>query len=128
MREKGQALNGEMLAEGTFVDSEQTLRPVRRARRYRFAATIELTDLESEVHLQGLTTELSLFGCGLAARKPFLAGAKVRIRITHRGASFVALGRVIYFNRIGVMGIAFTQVEEKDQATLERWISELREV
>ena len=88
------------------MDSEQTYSSVRRARRYRFAATTELTDLDSEVHLQGLTTDLSLFGCGVAARKPLSTRAKVRIRITHRGASFVALGRVIYFNRIGVTGIA----------------------
>jgi hypothetical protein len=39
----------------------------------------------------------------------------------------LVLGRVIYVNRIVIMGIAFTQVEEKDQATLEKWISELRE-
>lgn len=61
------------------------------------------------------------------ARKLFSVGTKVRVRITHIGASFGALGRVIYVNRIVIMGIAFTQVEEKDQVTLEKWISELRE-
>jgi hypothetical protein len=109
-----------------FVDSEQTYGAARRARRYRLAATIELTDLESEIHLQGLTIDLSFFGCGVAARKAFSAGTKVRIRIIHRGLSFAALGRVIYFNQIGIMGIDFAQVEAKDAITLENWIGELR--
>ena len=46
----------------TLVEREQK-RTVRRARRYPFAVHVELIDLESEIHLQERTTDLSLFGC-----------------------------------------------------------------
>ena len=101
--------------------------PVRRARRYPFAASVELTDLQSEIHLQERVIDLSLYGCGVTASKPFSAGTRVRIRITHGGGNFVALGRVIYATADGDMGIAFTRVEQKDQIILEKWISERRE-
>ena len=108
------------------VEQEQK-RIVRRARRYPFAVYVELTDLDSEAHLQERTTDLSLFGCGVATQNAFSVGAKVQIRITHRGRHFTALGRVIYIRPYREMGIEFTQIEENDQATLEKWISELRD-
>ena len=100
---------------------------MRRARRYPFAIHVELTDVESEIHLQERTTDLSLFGCGVAARKPFPAGTKVQIRITYRGSNFTALGRVVYVRPDREMGIVFTRIEEGDQTTLEKWIAELRD-
>ncbi len=98
-----------------------------RARRYPFAASVELTDLQSETHLQERAIDLSLYGCGVVASKPFSAGTRVRIRITHGGGNFVALGRVIYATADGEMGIAFTRVEQVHQIILEKWISEQRE-
>jgi hypothetical protein len=108
------------------MEQEQK-RIVRRARRYPFAVHLELTDLDSETHLRERTTDLSLFGCGVATQDSFSIGAKVRIGITHKGSHFTALGRVIYVRPYREMGIAFTQIEENDQTTLEKWISELRD-
>lgn len=98
-----------------------------RARRYSFAATIELTDTQSEAKIQERTSDLSLYGCGVETHKPLPTGAKVRIRIAHRSANFVALGRVSYTASEGGMGIVFTQIERNDQTILEKWISELRD-
>jgi len=103
----------------------RTERP--RARRYLFVATVELTDTESEAKVQERTSDLSLFGCRVETHKPFPAGAKVRVRIAHKGANFVALGRVSYTTTDGGMGIAFTQIEPTSQLILERWVEELRE-
>jgi hypothetical protein len=102
-------------------------RTVRRARRYPFALHVEITDLESEIHLRERITDLSLFGCGVATQDSFSIGAKVRIGITHKGSHFTALGRVVYVRPYREMGIAFTLIEENDQANLEKWISELRD-
>jgi PilZ domain len=99
---------------------------MRRARRFRVALHIELTDLESETHLEERTTDLSLFGCGVATRNSLAIGAKLRIRIAHKGSHFAALGRVIYVRPYREMGIEFTQIADNDQAILEKWISELR--
>lgn len=109
------------------MEPEQTRNRVRRARRYPFAAHVELTNLDSETHLEERTTDLSLFGCGVATRHSFLVGAKVRLRMTHKGSHFTALGRVIYVRPFREMGIEFTRIEEHDQAILERWLSELRD-
>lgn len=98
-----------------------------RARRYSIAASIELTDLESETHLREQTSDLSLFGCHVDTRSPFPTGTRVRIRIIHRGANFRAFGKVANAPLDGGMGIVFTGMEQNDQFVLEKWIAELRE-
>ena len=110
-----------------MLEQEQKRTPMRRARRFRVALHVELTDLESETHLEDRTTDLSLFGCGIATRNSLSIGAKLRIRIAHKGSHFTALGRVIYVKPYREMGIEFTQIEENDQAILEKWIGELRD-
>jgi hypothetical protein len=98
----------------------------RRGPRYPFVANLELLDLQSGVHLQGRITVLSLYGCGIAAIKPFSAGTRVRVGITYEGATFGAIGRIAYSTSDGGMGIVFVQIEQGDQTLLEKWISELR--
>lgn len=99
-----------------------------RARRYPFVASIELTDLESETQVRLHTSDLSLFGCHIAAGVDVPLGAKIRIRIIHGGASFQALGKVAYTGTKVGMGIFFTSIESNDQPVLEKWISELRKI
>jgi len=84
-----------------------------RARRYSFVATIELTDLQSEAKIQERTSDLSLFGRRVDTHKPFLTVAKARIRIAHRSANFVALGRISYTTSDGGLGIAVTQMSRR---------------
>ena len=107
--------------------TEHPLSRTPRARRYLFVATVQLTDIVSEAKVQERTIDLSLFGCRVETYKPFPTGSKVRIRIAHRSASFVAIGRVSYTTSDGGMGIAFTQIQPNDQVILEKWIERLRE-
>jgi PilZ domain len=97
-----------------------------RARRYPFVASIELVEMESESEIREQTTNLSVFGCQVTAQKPFAAGTRVRLRIIHRGAIFAALGHIVNVGK-NSMGVVFTKVEEKDQATLEKWLAEVRD-
>lgn len=83
-----------------------------RARRYPFAASIELVEMESEHEIREQTTNLSAFGCQLTAQKPLLTGTKVRLRIIHRGAIFAALGQIVNARRNN-MGVVFTKIEQK---------------
>ena len=87
----------------------QTERP--RARRYPLVASIEMTDLESETQINEQTCDLSLFGCGMTLPKPLPAGTRVRIRIVHAGANFVAQGKVAYVGKTMRMGVVFTKIE-----------------
>jgi hypothetical protein len=89
-------------------------------------ASIELVEMESESEIREQTTNLSVFGCQVTAQKPFAAGTRVRLRIIHRGAIFAALGHIVNVGK-NSMGVVFTKVEEKDQATLEKWLAEVRD-
>ena len=97
-----------------------------RARRYPFVARIELTDIQSEARINALTCDLSLFGCQVVAQKTMPTGTKVRIRIAHAGAVFIALSRVSYDRYKMGMRIAFTEIESNQQLVLEKWIAQLR--
>ena len=99
----------------------------RRARRYPFVASVELVDLQSDVQLQARVTDLSLYGCAVAASKPIPTGDKLRIRITRKGSTFSASSKVVYATADGEMGIVFGRIERNDQMILEKWISELRD-
>jgi PilZ domain len=98
-----------------------------RARRHPFVASIELVDVQSEIHLQERVTDLNLYGCGVAVSKPLRVGTKLRIRIIYKGSTFSALGRVAYATSSGDVGIIFTRTEPNDHLILEKWINELRD-
>ena len=98
-----------------------------RARRYPLVANIELTDVQTEAHLSEQTSDLSLFGCHVDAKKLLPKETRVRIRIVHTGATFIALGKVAYSQENSGMGIIFTKVEPNHQLVLEKWIAELRD-
>jgi c-di-GMP-binding flagellar brake protein YcgR len=104
----------------------QTERP--RARRYPLVASIKMTDLESETQINEQTCDLSLFGCGMTMQEPLPAGTRVRIRIVHAGANFVALGKVAHAGKSSRMGVVFTKIELNQQLVLEKWLAELREM
>ncbi len=97
-----------------------------RARRYPFAASIDLVEMESETETREQTNNLSVFGCQVSAQKPLAAGTRVRLRILHRGAIFAALGHIVNVRK-NSMGVVFTKVEQKDQAVLEKWLAEVRD-
>jgi hypothetical protein len=97
-----------------------------RARRFPFVATIDLTDMQSEIQARHQTSDLSLFGCHVAPGKVFPLGAKIRIKIAHGGVTFAAMGKVAYAQLGSGTGILFTTIEGNDQSVLEKWIDELR--
>jgi c-di-GMP-binding flagellar brake protein YcgR len=96
-----------------------------RAMRRPFAAKAEVVEVESEKQVLCVTGDLSVFGCFVETPTPFPRGTKVRIRINHRGATFVALGFVSHLRSAG-MGIRFSTVEPAHQQTLENWLGQLR--
>ena len=99
-----------------------------RARRYPLAASIEMVEMESGTELRAQTTDISVFGCRVNVAPPWVTGSKVRLRIFHRGAVLTAIGAVANIRSKGGMGVVFTQIEEKQQLVLEKWLTELRDV
>lgn len=97
-----------------------------RARRYPFAASIDLVDVDSETEVREQTTDISVFGCQVTAQKPWPVGTKIRLRILHRGAIFAAQGQIANVRRAS-MGLVFTRIEQNEQTVLEKWIAEARD-
>jgi len=93
--------------------------------RRPFAARVEVVDVESERQVTSVTGDLSVFGCFVETPSPFPRGTKVRIRINHRGSTFVALGEVSNARPNG-MGVRFGTIEQAHQQTLENWLAQLR--
>jgi hypothetical protein len=96
-----------------------------RATRHPFAARAEVVDVESEKQVMAHTGDLSAFGCFIETASPFPRGTKVRIRINHHGATFVASG-VVSYSRSNGMGVRFGAIEPAHQQTLENWLAQLR--
>jgi len=66
----------------------------RGATRYYFGAIAEVIDLDKPGELVSLTRDLSASGCFVKTTTPFPTGTRVRVRITHSGAEFAAIGNV----------------------------------
>ena len=66
----------------------------RSVTRYNFGAIAEVIDLDQPDALVSLTRDLSLSGCFVMTTTPFPKGTRVRVRIIHSGAEFLAVGNV----------------------------------
>jgi hypothetical protein len=95
----------------------------RSVTRYNFGAIAEVIDLDQPDALVSLTRDLSLSGCFVMTTTPFPKGTRVRVRIIHSGAEFVAVGNVTANVTATGMGIDFTQIPPNDRAILERWLA-----
>jgi hypothetical protein len=63
-----------------------------------------------------------MFGCYVMTGTPFSEGTKVSLRIMRGGATFAASGNVVYSKAKYGMGIAFTEIDPGNLATLGEWI------
>jgi hypothetical protein len=89
-------------------------------------AGIDLTDLQSEKYLAAHTKDLTLFGCFVETVTPFAEGTKVRLKISHAGVNFMAMGKVAYSRPGSGMGIAFTSIDPSSLPILDAWLANLR--
>lgn len=98
-------------------------RTPRRFDRYGFAATAEIRILGSRNEQILVTRDLSAGGCFIATAAPLPRGSRIRVRIERRGVEFTAIGRVTDNVTSEGMGVEFVEVEAKDRAILEEWLT-----
>lgn len=102
------------------------IRDRRYAIRYPFAADVEILDLESGSHAEGVTSDLSMGGCFVCTSRPLPVRARVRIVLTRKDQKVEALAVVrIVKPRVG-MGLEFMDLEDSHYQTLSRWLEQLR--
>ena len=98
----------------------------RYSTRHPFAAEAEMLELESGSRVSGVTSDLSLGGCFVCARRTLEVGARVRGTLTHEGqkVKMLAVVRVVK-PQVG-MGLEFLDIDPDSNTTLLTWIDNLR--
>ena len=94
----------------------------RGAIRYNFGAVAEVFGLEEPRELVSIAQKLSFSGCFVKTTTPFPEGTRVRVRITHSGGEFVAVGSVTANVSATGMGVVFTEIEASERAVLGKWM------
>jgi hypothetical protein len=100
------------------MDSER-----RHAPRYPFIAEAEVTEISSDTKLVAKTSDVSIRGCFLDMLNPSPQGTDVRVTVSHKGATFTALGSVVFVLPNMGMGVVFTSIDPDQQPILQRWIA-----
>ena len=94
----------------------------RRTPRYMFIASAELFDESSNVRVATRVSELSLHGCYLDMMNPFPTGTIVRLKIVAAEMTLETRAKVVYSTQNVGAGVAFLDVEPKNQYIIERWM------
>jgi hypothetical protein len=103
------------------------VRDRRYSIRYPFAADAEMLELKSGSRVTGVTSDISLGGCFVCARRTLEVGARVRGTLAHGGqeAKMLAVVRVVT-PHVG-MGLEFLDIDPDSNATVLTWIDTLCE-
>lgn len=91
--------------------------------RIPFIAEVVVTDERSSVRMKARTSDLGSAGCYLDMLNPLPLGTKVKVQITHQGATFTGMGTVENFMPNMGIGIKFTEVEDQQREILDRWLA-----
>ena len=97
----------------------------RVAPRYPLIADTVVTDLNTDTHISTRTSDISQSGCYLDTMNPFPGTTPVRVRITHNGQTFEAIGEIPYAQPNMGMGVHFTEVSPDNRALLQKWLAEV---
>lgn len=97
---------------------------VRRAPRYAFVATAEVTVEGSGCVMSTRLGDLSLHGCYVCTTNPLAEGSSILIRISAGNSVFQARGKVIYTQPNLGAGVEFQNIEQLYQTVLEEWLLE----
>jgi len=115
-----------MESDGGKRAKEPGVRNRRYSTRHPFAAEAEMLELESGSRVSGVTSDLSLGGCFVCARRTLEVGARVRGTLTHEGqkVKMLAVVRVVK-PQVG-MGLECLDIDPDSNTTLLNWIDNLR--
>jgi PilZ domain len=96
----------------------------RSAPRRAMVLAAEVVEIPRGARFNARSADFSRTGCYIDMLNPISEGTEVRLRLTHHEEIFMALARIVYVSPGLGMGLAFTNVEDQQQACLDRWLSE----
>jgi hypothetical protein len=94
----------------------------RRTQRFPFSGYAEVIGAQAAAVTK--VTELSLYGCYLAAVSSLPRGTIVTVRISARGQCFEAIASVLYSQPTFGMGVVFREVKPRSQTILQEWLQQ----
>jgi|SRR5450631_394557 hypothetical protein len=94
----------------------------RRTQRFPFSEYAEVIGAQAAAVTK--VTELSLYGCYLAAVSSLPRGTIVTVRIRARGQCFEAIASVLYSQPTSGMGVVFREVKPRSQTILQEWLQQ----
>jgi hypothetical protein len=96
----------------------------RRTLRFKFEATAEVSQENSQARIPARVTEISLNGCFLQMAEPFPEGTPLLVKIFVEGSFFEAHAKVANSQpKIGV-GVAFRDLKPYFVNVLKKWLLE----
>jgi hypothetical protein len=103
-------------------DSAKPYSERRKAPRYSFVATTEITDTANGSVFSGRVTEISRSGCYVDIMNTLPVGTLLNVRISCDQGAFVTRARILYVQeRIG-MGVAFLDPPAAQLEILDFWL------
>jgi hypothetical protein len=96
----------------------------RKAPRFPFVASAEVSEKASTTRVDARVTEISLHGCYLDMINPLPVGTTVFVKIVAQGETFEASATIVYSHPHLGVGLAFVAVRPQFAATLQKWLAE----
>ena len=98
----------------------------RRERpRYPVSAAAEAVEPQSNMRLTGRATDLGMGGCYVDTISPFAVGTAIRVRLFSERHCFQTRAMVAYALPGMGMGLAFSETNADQSASLRHWVAEL---
>jgi PilZ domain len=96
----------------------------RKAARFPFVASAEVSETASSTRVNARVTEISLHGCYLDMINPLPVGTTVFVKMAAQGELFEASATIVYSHSHLGVGLAFGEVSPQFLATLQKWLVE----
>jgi hypothetical protein len=97
----------------------------RKAPRYSFVATTELTETGNATKWTGTVTEISLTGCYVDILNTLPQGTTLNVRISCDQGTFETRGKVLYVQERMGMGVVFLDPAKDQLEMLDSWLVKL---
>jgi hypothetical protein len=106
-------------------DSATTYSERRKAPRYTFIASTELTDEKNSMKLSGRIMEISRSGCYVDILNALPVGTHLTLQISCDQGALKLKGKILYIHEGIGMGVVFVDPPEDQLKILDSWLAVL---
>jgi hypothetical protein len=104
---------------------KKSAQDTRSDRRHDFAASVKVVDATSGKEIVSTTSNVSRSGCHVRTSTPFEPRTRVKVTISHQGATFQSDGEVVYAIPGVGMGLHFENSKTAEEDAIKKWFARL---